>query len=65
MTGNRGLLYHPLALFKQRFTRRTSWTRIVLTFGIITANAILFEDFFSIQLSMILKNRSVDIIQKL
>jgi len=45
MTENHGLLY-PLALFKQRYTRGTSWTQIVLNFGIITANAKLFEDFF-------------------
>jgi hypothetical protein len=40
-----GLLY-SLALFKQRYTRGTSWTQILLNFGIITANAKLFEDFF-------------------
>jgi cellulose synthase/poly-beta-1,6-N-acetylglucosamine synthase-like glycosyltransferase len=40
-----GLLYN-LALFKQRYTRGTSWTQIFLNFGIITANAKLFEDFF-------------------
>jgi hypothetical protein len=53
MTENHGLLY-PLALFKQRYTRGTSWTQIVLNFGIITANAKLFEDFFSIHLGMTL-----------
>jgi len=44
MTENQGLLY-SLALFKQRYARGTSWTRIVLNFGIITANAKLFEYF--------------------
>jgi hypothetical protein len=53
MTENHGLLY-PLALFKQRYTRGTSWTQIVLNFGIITANAKLFEDFFLIHLGMTL-----------
>jgi hypothetical protein len=53
MTENDGLLYH-LALFKQRYTRGTSWTQIVLNFGIITANAKLFEDFFSIHLGLTL-----------
>jgi len=53
MTENHGLLY-TLALFKQRYTRGTSWTQIVLNFGIITANAKLFEDFFSIHLGMTL-----------
>jgi hypothetical protein len=53
MTENHGLLYH-LALFKQRYTRGTSWTQIVLNFGIITANAKLFEDFFLIHLGMTL-----------
>jgi hypothetical protein len=51
MTENSGLLYH-LALFKQRYTRGTSWTQIVLNFGIITANAKLFEDFFWIHLGL-------------
>lgn len=45
MTENRGLLYN-LALFKQRYVRGASWTQIMLNFGIITANAKLFEDFF-------------------
>ena len=53
MTENHGLLYR-LALFKQRYTRGTSWTQIVLNFGIITANAKLFEDFFLIHLGMTL-----------
>ena len=53
MTENSGLLY-PLALFKQRYTRGTSWTQIVLNFGIITANAKLFEDFFLIHLGLTL-----------
>jgi hypothetical protein len=53
MTENHGLLYH-LALFKQRYTRGTSWTQIILNFGIITANAKLFEDFFRIHLGMTL-----------
>jgi hypothetical protein len=53
MTENHGLLY-LLALFKQRYTRGTSWTQIVLNFGIITANAKLFEDFFYIHLGMTL-----------
>ena len=51
MTENSGLLYH-LALFKQRYTRGTSWTQIVLNFGIITANAKLFEDFFWIHFGL-------------
>lgn len=51
MTEHKGLLYH-LALFKQRYTRGTSWTQILLNFGIITANAKLFEDFFQIHLGM-------------
>ncbi len=49
MTENSGLIY-TLALFKQRYSRGTTWTQIVLNFGIITANAKLFEDFFSIHL---------------
>jgi hypothetical protein len=53
MTENQGMLYN-LALFKQRYTRGTSWTQIVLNFGIITANAKLFEDFFSIHLGLTL-----------
>jgi len=53
MIENHGLLY-PLALFKQRYTRGTSWTQIVLNFGIITANAKLFEDFFLIHFGMTL-----------
>ncbi|GAB6286779.1 MAG: hypothetical protein STSR0009_29820 [Methanoregula sp.] len=44
MTTDSGILYN-LALFKQRYTRGTSWTQIVLNFGIITANAKLFKDF--------------------
>ena len=47
MTERKGLLY-SFALFKQRYTRGTSWTQILLNFGIITANAKLFEDFFYI-----------------
>lgn len=39
-------LLTQFALFKQRYTRGTSWTQILLNFGIITANAKLFEDFF-------------------
>ena len=53
MTEKHGLLYN-LALFKQRYTRGTSWTQIALNFGIITANAKLFEDFFSLHLGMTL-----------
>jgi len=53
MTENHGLLY-TFALFKQRYTRGTSWTQIVLNFGIITANAKLFEDFFYIHLGLTL-----------
>jgi len=53
MTENKGLLYN-LALFKQRYTRGTSWTQIVINFGIITANAKLFEDFFYIHLGLTL-----------
>ena len=46
-----GILYR-LALFKQRYTRGTSWTQILLNFGIITANAKLFEDFFLIHFGL-------------
>src|SRR5512145_3090687 len=53
MTENHGLLYN-LALFKQRYSRGASWTQIALNFGIITANAKLFEDFFKIHLGMTL-----------
>lgn len=53
MTENSGLIY-TLALFKQRYSRGTTWTQIVLNFGIITANAKLFEDFFAIHLGMTL-----------
>ena len=53
MTANTGVLY-TLALFKQRYTRGTSWTQIVLNFGIITANAKLFEDFFYFHLGLTL-----------
>ena len=53
MTANSGILY-TLALFKQRYTRGTSWTQIILNFGIITANAKLFEDFFLIHLGLTL-----------
>jgi uncharacterized membrane-anchored protein len=53
MTENKGHLYR-LALFKQRYTRGTSWTQILLSFGIITANAKLFEDFFSIHFGLTL-----------
>lgn len=53
MTPDQGILYH-LALFKQRYTRGTSWTQILLNFGIITANAKLFEDFFLIHLGLTL-----------
>ncbi len=53
MTEHKGLLY-SFALFKQRYTRGTSWTQILLNFGIITANAKLFEDFFYIQLGLTL-----------
>jgi cellulose synthase/poly-beta-1,6-N-acetylglucosamine synthase-like glycosyltransferase len=51
MTNKSGLLY-SLALFKQRYTLGTSWTQILLNFGIITANAKLFEDFFLIHLGL-------------
>jgi len=51
MLEKHGLLY-SLALFKQRYARGTSWTQIALNFGIITANAKLFEDFFSIHLGL-------------
>lgn len=51
MTEKSRALYQ-LALFKQRYTRGTSWTQILLSFGIITANAKLFEDFFSIHLGL-------------
>lgn len=53
MTEQNQLLYR-LALFKQRYTRGTSWTQIILNFGIITANAKLFEDFFSIHFGLTL-----------
>jgi hypothetical protein len=53
MTDQSGILY-KLALFKQRYTRGTSWTQILLNFGIITANAKLFEDFFYIHLGLTL-----------
>ncbi len=53
MTTDSGILY-TLALFKQRYTRGTSWTQIVLNFGIITANAKLFEDFFWIHFGLTL-----------
>ncbi|MCK9630903.1 MAG: hypothetical protein M0R30_04615 [Methanoregula sp.] len=53
MSENHGVLY-PLALFKQRYVRGSSWTQIVLNFGIITANAKLFEDFFYIHLGLTL-----------
>jgi hypothetical protein len=53
MTEKTSLLY-SLALFKQRYTRGTSWTQIFLNFGIITANAKLFEDFFYIHLGLTL-----------
>jgi hypothetical protein len=53
MSEKQGLLY-SLALFKQRYTRGTSWTQILLNFGIITANAKLFEDFFSIHFGLTL-----------
>jgi hypothetical protein len=53
MTEHKGLLYN-FALFKQRYTRGTSWTQILLNFGIITANAKLFEDFFYIHLGLTL-----------
>jgi len=53
MTERKGLLY-SFALFKQRYTRGTSWTQILLNFGIITANAKLFEDFFFIHFGLTL-----------
>ena len=53
MTEHKGLLY-SLALFKQRYTRGSSWTQILISFGIITANAKLFEDFFYIHLGLTL-----------
>jgi len=51
MTEKSGILY-SVALFKQRYTRGTSWTQIFLNFGIITANAKLFEDFFLFHLGL-------------
>ncbi|MEI7856257.1 MAG: hypothetical protein WCH85_02000 [Methanomicrobiales archaeon] len=51
MKENTGILYN-LALFKQRYTRGTSWTQTLLNFGIITANAKLFEEFFLIHFGM-------------
>ncbi len=51
MTEKSGILY-TFALFKQRYTRGTSWTQILLNFGIITANAKLFEDFFLINFGL-------------
>jgi hypothetical protein len=51
MTEKSGILY-SLALFKQRYTRGTSWTQILLNFGIITANAKLFEEFFLIHFGL-------------
>jgi len=53
MSERKGFLYE-LALFKQRYTRGTSWTQIILNFGIITANAKLFQDFFLIHLGLTL-----------
>lgn len=53
MAEKKGILY-DLALFKQRYTRGTSWTQILLNFGIITANAKLFEDFFLIHFGLTL-----------
>jgi len=53
MAEKNGHLYR-LALFKQRYTRGTSWTQILLSFGILTANAKLFEDFFLIHLGLTL-----------
>jgi glucose-6-phosphate-specific signal transduction histidine kinase len=53
MTIHSGIRY-KLALFKQRYTRGTSWTVMLLNFGIITANAKLFEDFFYIHLGLTL-----------
>jgi hypothetical protein len=53
MTEHKGLLY-KFALFKQRYTRGTTWTQILLNFGIITANAKLFEDFFYIHFGLTL-----------
>jgi len=51
MTEKSGTLY-KLALFKQRYTRGTSWTQMLLNFGIISANAKLFEDFFLIHFGL-------------
>jgi len=51
MTEHSGILY-KLALFKQRYTRGTSWTQMLLNFGIISANAKLFEDFFLIHFGL-------------
>ena len=53
MTTHSGIRY-KLALLKQRYTRGTSWTVMLLNFGIITANAKLFEDFFYIHLGLTL-----------
>ena len=53
MTTHSGIRY-TLALFKQRYMRGTSWTVMLLNFGIITANAKLFEDFFYIHLRLTL-----------
>ena len=53
MTQRSGFLY-TMALFKQRYTRGTSWTQVLLNFGIITANAKLFEDFFLIHFGLTL-----------
>ncbi|MDD1705057.1 MAG: hypothetical protein LUP97_07540 [Methanoregula sp.] len=51
MTTTKGYL-HTLALIKQRYTRGSSWTQILLSFGIITANAKLFEDFFTVHFGL-------------
>jgi len=51
MTTTKGYL-HTLALIKQRYTRGSSWTQIILSFGIIMANAKLFEDFFTIHIGL-------------
>jgi hypothetical protein len=45
---------YTLALFKQKYARGASWTQILINFGIVTANAKLFEDFFYYHLGLTL-----------
>ncbi|MFA5253515.1 MAG: hypothetical protein WC367_02445 [Methanoregula sp.] len=45
---------YTLAVFKQKYARGASWTQILINFGIITANAKLFEDFFYYHLGLTL-----------